>query len=56
MRSIQSEMGKVKLWSTQKIIDDCEGQYSNIEIAAFITACAGDNLNTKDNRTHQSNG
>ncbi|UFH35251.1 thymidine phosphorylase family protein [Flavobacterium acetivorans] len=33
----------------QKIIDDIvKGQYSNIEIASFITACAGDNLNMSE--------
>lgn len=33
----------------QNIINDIvDGQYSNIEIAAFITACAGDNLNVHE--------
>ncbi|WP_369752242.1 thymidine phosphorylase family protein [Flavobacterium sp. WC2409] len=48
MRSIRSKMYGKELNDNdlQNIIDDIvKGQYSNIEIAAFITACAGDNLN-----------
>jgi thymidine phosphorylase len=33
----------------QNIINDIvKGEYSNIEIAAFITACGGDNLNIQE--------
>jgi thymidine phosphorylase len=48
MRSIRSKMyGKqLNYEALQNIINDIvKGQYSNIEIAAFITSCAGDNLN-----------
>mgnify|MGYP003643547474 CR=1 FL=1 len=48
MRSIRSKMyGKhLNDEDLHNIITDIvNGQYSNIEIAAFITACAGDNLN-----------
>ena len=48
MRSIRSKMYGKQLneEDLQNIINDIvKGQYSNIEIAAFITACAGDNLN-----------
>lgn len=47
MRSIRAKMyGKeLNYEAFQNIIDDIvKGQYSNIEIAAFITACGGDNL------------
>ena len=47
MRSIRSKMYGKELNDNelQNIIDDIvKGQYSNIEVAAFITACAGDNL------------
>lgn len=48
MRSIRSKMYGKQLnhEALQNIINDIvKGQYSNIEIAAFITSCAGDNLN-----------
>jgi thymidine phosphorylase len=47
MRSVRSKMYGKKLNKDafENIINDIvKGQYSNIEIAAFITACAGDNL------------
>ena len=47
MRAVRSKMYGRKLndLDLQNIIDDIvAGQYSNIEIAAFITACAGDKL------------
>lgn len=47
MRSIRAKMyGKqLNYEAFQNIIDDIvKGRYSNIEIAAFITACGGDNL------------
>lgn len=48
MRSIRAKMyGKeLNYEALQNIINDIvKGEYSNIEIAAFITACGGDNLN-----------
>jgi thymidine phosphorylase len=48
MGSIRSKMYGKKLTENnfQNIINDIiKGQYSNIEIAAFITACGGDKLN-----------
>jgi len=51
MRNIRSKMYGEQLDDTalQNIITDIvNGQYSNIEIAAFITACAGDNLNIQE--------
>ncbi len=48
MSSIRAKMYGKQLANNelQNIIDDIvAGKYSNIEIAAFITACAGDNLN-----------
>jgi thymidine phosphorylase len=41
MRSIRAKNVKLSYEAPKKIIDDIvKGQYSNIEIAAFITACA----------------
>lgn len=51
MRSIRSKMyGKqLNYEELDNIIKDIvEGHYSNIEIAAFITACGGDNLNLNE--------
>lgn len=51
MRSIRSKMyGKqLNYEALHNIIKDIvEGHYSNIEIAAFITACGGDNLNINE--------
>lgn len=51
MRSIRSKMYGKRLKNDALrniIIDIVNGQYSNIELAAFITACAGDNLNLKE--------
>lgn len=51
MRSIRSKMyGKqLNYEALNNIIKDIvEGHYSNIEIAAFITACGGDNLNINE--------
>jgi thymidine phosphorylase len=47
MRSIRAKMyGKeLNYEALQNIINDIVNEYSNIEIAAFITACGGDNLN-----------
>ncbi|WP_339920981.1 thymidine phosphorylase family protein [uncultured Flavobacterium sp.] len=47
MRSIRAKMygQKLNYEALQNIINDIvKGEYSNIEIAAFITACGGDNL------------
>jgi thymidine phosphorylase len=54
MRSIRAKMyGKeLNYEALQNIINDIVNEYSNIEIAAFITACGGDNLNIRDHRTH----
>jgi thymidine phosphorylase len=51
MRSIRAKMyGKeLNYEALQNIINDIvKGEYSNIEIAAFITACGGDNLNIQE--------
>jgi thymidine phosphorylase len=51
MRSIRAKMyGKqLNYEAFQNIIDDIvKGSYSNIEIAAFITACGGDNLTIQE--------
>ncbi len=51
MRSIRSKMygKKLNYEALQNIINDIvKGQYSNIEIAAFITACGGDNLDINE--------
>lgn len=51
MRSIRSKMyGKeLNYEALNNIIKDIvEGHYSNIEIAAFVTACGGDNLNINE--------
>ena len=48
MRAVRSKMYRKTLNENdfQYILQDIiDGKYSNIEIAAFITACAGDNLN-----------
>jgi thymidine phosphorylase len=49
MRSIRAKMyGKELNYEAQNIINDIvKGEYSNIEIAAFI-ACGGDNLNIQE--------
>jgi len=51
MSSIRAKMYGKQLnnENLQNIINDIvKGEYSNIEIAAFITACAGDNLNIEE--------
>lgn len=51
MRYVRSKMYGKQLDKVafQNIISDIvKGQYSNIEIASFITACAGDNLNIQE--------
>ncbi|MDO8998139.1 MAG: thymidine phosphorylase family protein [Bacteroidota bacterium] len=51
MKSVRSKMYRQPLENKdfKNIISDIvKGQYSNIEIAAFITACAGDNLNVDE--------
>jgi thymidine phosphorylase len=51
MRSIRAKMygEKLNYEALQNIINDIvKGEYSNIEIAAFITACGGDNLNIQE--------
>lgn len=51
MRSIRSKVygSKLKNKEFQSIVNDIvKGKYSNIEIAAFVTACAGDNLNIQE--------
>lgn len=51
MKSVRAKMYGKELNNTdfQNIINDIvQGQYSNIEIAAFVTACAGDKLNSNE--------
>ncbi len=51
IRGIRSKVygKKLKKKEFQDIINDIvQGKYSNIEIAAFVTACAGDNLDIKE--------
>jgi len=51
IRSIRSKVygSRLKNKELEDIINDIvKGKYSNVEIAAFVTACAGDNLNIKE--------
>lgn len=51
MQDVRAKMYRrpLKKEAFRAIINDIvNGQYSNIEIAAFITACAGDNLNIQE--------